>query len=100
MPRNAVGYEEDFFEWTQEQARLLRSGEFSQLDAENLAEEIDSVGRRDRREIADRVKDLLGELLKWGLQRGARCGSWEAAIVQQRYELELILDDSPSLKPI
>lgn len=98
MARNAVGYQEDFFEWTREQARLLRSGDFSQLDAENLAEEIESVGQRDRREVADRIEDLLAGLLKWSVQPGHRCGNWRSGIKQQRQELERVLDDSPSLR--
>ena len=51
MPRNSVAYDDDFFAWTQEQARLLRKGELTDVDAENLAEEIESMGRSDRREI-------------------------------------------------
>jgi len=98
MARNAVGYQEDFFEWTREQARLLRSGDFSRLDAENLAEEIESVGQRDRREVADRIEDLLVGLLKWSAQPGHRCGNWRSGIKQQRQELERVLDDSPSLR--
>lgn len=98
MARNAVGYQEDFFEWTREQARLLRSGDFSRLDAENLAEEIESAGRRDRREVADRIEDVLVGLLKWSVQPGHRCGNWRSKIQQQRQELERVLDDSPSLR--
>jgi hypothetical protein len=49
MPRNSVGYEEDFYGWTVEQSRLLRSGELSAIDVANIAEEIESMGRSDRR---------------------------------------------------
>jgi hypothetical protein len=55
MPRNAIEYEVDFFAWTEEQARLLRAGEVTDIDALNLAEEIESVGRSDRREIRSRL---------------------------------------------
>ena len=58
MSRNAVDYEKDFYAWTVEQARLLRSGELSAVDIENIAEEIESIGRSDRREIK---KELLSE---------------------------------------
>ncbi|MGA8381846.1 MAG: DUF29 family protein [Stellaceae bacterium] len=51
MSRNAVDYEKDFYAWTVEQARLLRSGELSAVDIENIAEETESIGRSDRREI-------------------------------------------------
>jgi hypothetical protein len=49
MRGNAVVYEEDLYLWTEEQERLLRSGEFSAIDAANIAEEIESMGRSDRR---------------------------------------------------
>jgi hypothetical protein len=98
MPRNTTGYEEDFYAWTLEQAKLLRSGDFSKIDALNVAEEIESVGRRDRRELADRLENLIGELLKWRCQPGARCGDWRSAILQRRFEIEHIIEDSPSLR--
>ena len=44
MPRNVIAYDEDFYGWTIEQARLLRSGEFADVDALNLAEEIEDMG--------------------------------------------------------
>lgn len=98
MPRNAPGYEDDFYIWTVEQAKLLRSGEFSKIDAMNVAEEIESLGRRDRREIADRLERLIVELLKWRFQAGARCGNWRSEILQQRFEIGHIIEDSPSLR--
>ena len=98
MPRNATGYEEDFYAWTVEQAKLLRSGKFSKIDALNVAEEIESIGRRDRRDLIDRLENLIVELLKWRSEAGARCGNWRSAILQQRFEIEQIVDDSPSLR--
>lgn len=98
VSRNTTGYEEDFYAWTIEQAKLLRSGEFSRIDTLNVAEEIESVGRRDRRELADRIEDLIVELLKWLCQPGARCGNWHSEILQQRFEIEHIINDSPSLR--
>lgn len=98
MSRNAVDYERDFFAWTVEQAELLRAGKLAQLDAANVAEEIESLGRRDRRELLDRLEKLIMELLKWRLDRGARCGYWESSMVQQRFEIDQIIDDSPSLR--
>jgi hypothetical protein len=98
MPRNTLGYEQDFYAWTVEQAKLLRSGEFSKVDALNVAEEIESVGRADRRELGDRLENLIAELLKWRSQPGARCGDWRGAILQQRFEIEHIVEGSPSLR--
>jgi len=98
MPRNTTGYEEDFYAWTIEQAKLLRSGKLSKIDALNVAEEIESVGRRDRRELGDRLENLIVELLKWRAQPGSRCGNWRSVILQQRFEIGQIVEDSPSLR--
>jgi hypothetical protein len=61
-------YERDFYAWTQEQAALLRSGRLEQLDTEHLAEEIEALGRQERRELVNRLGILLGHLLKWQFQ--------------------------------
>ena len=98
MRGNAVDYEEDFYLWTEEQARLLRSGEFSAIDAANIAEEIESMGRSDRRELKSRLIVLLTHLLKWRYQPEARSRSWSDTIREQRQQIELVLEDSPSLR--
>ncbi|HTW52412.1 MAG TPA: DUF29 domain-containing protein [Stellaceae bacterium] len=99
MPRNSVAYDDDFFAWTQEQARLLRAGEHADLDAENLAEEIESVGNSNRREIRNRLTVLLVHLLKWRFQSRRRGASWSATILEQRLQINSIMEDSPSLRP-
>src|SRR5580704_6432797 len=99
MPRNAVAYDEDFFAWTQEQARLLRQGEFSELDIENVAEELESMGRSDKRELRSRLVQLITHLLKWQYQPGFRSRSWTSTIGEQRDQVREVLDDSPSLRP-
>jgi Domain of unknown function DUF29 len=63
MPRNRVDYEEDFYAWTAEQARLLRSGELTSIDVANIAEEIESLGRSDKRAIESRLTVLPMHLL-------------------------------------
>ena len=55
MQRNSIEHEEDFYAWMVEQSRLLRAGEFSAIDAVNIAEEIESIGRSDRRELKSRL---------------------------------------------
>jgi len=99
MPRNAIDYEEDFYAWTVEQSRLLRAGEFSAIDAVNIAEEIESMGRSDRRELKSRLVILLMHLLKWRNQPGGRSRSWSATIDEQRLQIEGLLVESPSLQP-
>jgi hypothetical protein len=44
-------YDEDFFEWTRRNAELLRAGQLQQADIEHIAEEIEDMGKRDRREL-------------------------------------------------
>src|SRR5258705_4186328 len=100
MPRNSADYEEDFYAWTVEQSRLLRSGELSAIDAANIAEEIESMGRSDRREIKSRLVLLIMHLLKWRHQPAARSRSSSATIDAQRLQIEGILDESPSLRPM
>ena len=48
------GYDEDVILWAQEQARLLREGRFSELDIEHIADEIEDVGKSEKRELASR----------------------------------------------
>jgi hypothetical protein len=91
-------YDADFYQWTQQQAALLRAGELPALDLEHLAEEIEGMGARDRRELISRLAVLLAHLLKWQYQRELRSASWQRTIDEQRRQIELVLEDSPSLK--
>src|SRR5271170_1000786 len=100
MSRNAVAYDDDFFAWTQEQARLLRDGELADVDVENLAEEIGSMGKSDRREIRNRLIVLLTHLLKWQFQPSSRSTSWSGTIIEQRQQIGSVIADSPSLQQV
>ncbi len=100
MPRNAAAYDKDFYAWTQEQANLLRAGKFSEIDVENLAEELDSMGRSDRREIDSRLEVLLAHLLKWQVQVTFRSPSWRGTIREQRRRIAKLVRESPSLRPV
>ncbi len=91
-------YEEDFWLWTQTMAVALKSGNFSQLDLENLAEEVESLGRNDRRELQSRLVVLLMHLLKWQFQPEMRSGSWKGTLREQRRRINAVLKDSPSLR--
>jgi hypothetical protein len=99
MAGNAALYDEDFYAWSMEQARLLRGGEFARLDIENIAEELESMGRRDRREIESRLVVLLAHLLRWQVQVGFRSRSWSATIREHRRRIERLVRESPSLRP-
>jgi len=92
-------YEADFYAWTQEQAELLRSQQWSQIDLPNLVEEIESLGKQQRQELRNRLSVLLGHLLKWEYQPQRRSRSWLATLRIQRLDLAELLKDNPSLKP-
>lgn len=92
-----VRYEEDFNLWTEQMVELLRSRRFEELDIDNLIDELESMSKRDRREILSRLKLILMHLLKWNYQPSQRSASWET-IRNNREEIAQILQDSPSLK--
>ena len=92
-------YDKDFYAWTQEQASLLHSRQWSQLDLLNLVEEIEFLGRQERRELINRLSVLIGHLLKWQYQSQRRTRSWVATIAIQRLEIMKLIEESPSLKP-
>lgn len=89
--------EADYARWCAEQGALLRSGRLEALDRANLAEEIESLGRSDRREIESRLGVLLVHLLKWRFQAAKRSPGWRGTLREQRSRLARILADSPSL---
>jgi hypothetical protein len=90
-------YEKDFVLWLEHQAELLRQGRVAELDLENLAEEVESIGRSDKREVQNRLTTLLVHLLKYQYQAEQRSRSWLSTIAEQRRQLELVFKDSPSL---
>src|SRR4051794_12517875 len=92
-------YETDFYGWTQEQVSLLKTQQWEQLDTVNLIEEIETLGRRERQELRNRLGVLLGHLLKWQFQTEKRSNSCLSTIREQRVQIKLLLQDSPSLKP-
>jgi Domain of unknown function DUF29 len=94
-------YDQDFFLWTQEQAEALRRTKESNLplDWENLAEEIESLGKSDRRELAAQITRILRHLLKLEVSPAVepRAG-WRESVADARTAIELVLGDSPSLR--
>jgi len=92
-------YEQDFYAWTQEQAQLLRLGKLEGLDLENLAEEIESLGKQQKQELRNRFGVLIGHLLKWEYQPSLRGKSWRITIDVQREEILELVSENPSLKP-
>ncbi len=97
-PTAGSDYEADFFAWTQRTAALLRERRFEEVDVEYVAEEVEDMGRRERRELIRRIVVLLSHLLKWQLQPDQRSRSWKTTIVVQRAEIEELLADNPSFR--
>jgi len=98
MSANLHSYDSDVIAWANEQARLLREGQFSKLDIEHIAEEIEDVGKSEQRELANRLVKLLSHLLKWQFQPSRKGSSWEITIRNQRRAIQLHLKQVPSLK--
>jgi hypothetical protein len=94
-----VDYNADFYSWSMEQARLLRQGDWTHVDRENVAEEIDSLGREQFNKLESAIRVILVHLLKWDHQSAKRSRSWILAITAQRLEIEDVLADNPGLKP-
>ncbi len=96
-PKTLSLYDVDFYAWANQQAALLRAGRLAEADIANLAEELESMGRSEKRELVSRLAVLLMHLLKWRLQEKGRGKSWRLTIEIQRIELERHLADNPSL---
>ncbi len=93
-------YKTDFYAWSQKQAELLREEEWEKLDWQQIAEEIESLGRNDRREVKSRLGVLIMHLLKLTYQRRPAflTRSWRNTIAEQRNRLDEALAESPTLR--
>ena len=91
-------YERDYVDWLQKNAALLRAGRLDALDAENLAEELEDMGRSDVRALGSHLTVVMLHLLKWQYQPQARSSSWRGSIYNGRAAIADLLDDSPSLR--
>jgi hypothetical protein len=92
-------YEKDFYEWTVRNASLLRSGRASEADLAHIAEEIEDMGKRERRDLLHRLSIVIAHLLKWKVQPDRRSRSGELTIRVQRKDLAKLLSENPSLQP-
>lgn len=97
--RGQALYEQDFYAWVGEQVEALRSGHTQGLDIENLAEEIEDMGRSQRRAVKSALIIILIHLLKYRYQPQHRTNSWRASIREHRRRVRDELADSPSLRP-
>jgi hypothetical protein len=95
---NSATHDNDFYAWTQEQANLLKTGQLQQIDWQNIAEEIEDMGRSEKRQLESRLEILIMHLLKWQFQPNLRSRSWQLTIKEQRLRLEKLLQENPSLR--
>ena len=93
-------HDNDFYAWTLEQAALLRDGRVGEADLATIAEEIESMGKTEKRELVSRLTVLLLHLLKWPHQPSHRGKSWRLSIANARNEIIDHLEDNPSLKAV
>ena len=91
-------YDRDFSQWAEMTAQLLEEKRFDDIDVENLVEEVRALSRSDKREIRSRLIKLLSHLLKYNYQPQKRTDSWLSTISEQRRQILLIFEDSPSLR--
>ena len=99
MPAKPSLYESDLYAWSREQAELLRSGRLAEADLVHIAEEIESVGKTEKRELTSRLTVLLLHLAKWLYQPSLQSRSWRLSIEGQRLDIADLIDDNPSLRP-
>jgi hypothetical protein len=93
-----IDYDNDFYAWAITNAQLLRQQRFTEIDIENIAEELETLGRSEKRELVNRLAVLLAHLLKWQFQPERRGKSWELTIWEQRRKLTKHLRENPSLR--
>lgn len=92
-------YEIDYLQWLDTTVEKLRSRDYANVDWESLIEEIEDMGRSERRSLKSNLIVVLVHLLKWQFQPECRSGSWEGSIIEHRRRIREAIDDSPSLQP-
>jgi hypothetical protein len=103
IDNNKTLYDQDFYLWIQTTVQQLKERNLEQLDIENLIEEIDSMGRSEKKELKTRLVVLIEHLLKlqyWTEEKEYNARGWRNTVVEQRRQIAYTLADSPSLKAI
>lgn len=90
-------HDRDFHAWTFQQSALLREGRLSEADVAHIAEELESMGASERRELINRLAVLMAHRLKWQFQSELRGNSWRNAIDAQRFDVKESLEENPNL---
>ena len=92
-------YDTDYAAWLEEQVAHLRAGRLRALDVDNVAEELEGLMKKERRQLENRLEVLILHLLKWDHRPDQRSNRWRASVAEQRARIRRLLRDSPSLKP-
>lgn len=98
MESNQLNYEQDFYRWIYQNIELLKQRNFDALDIDILIDELESMAKRDRRELLSHLMILIAHLLKWQFQIEQRSSSWRGSIREQRIQIAEQLTESPSLR--
>ena len=91
-------YDQDFYLWLEQAVNLLKEGNLAELDIENLIEEIETMGRSEKRAVTSNLEIILIHLLKYKYQPQKRSNSWQYTLIEHRLRLLEEFEDSPSLK--
>jgi Domain of unknown function DUF29 len=100
MPAKPSRRDQDFYAWSLQQAALLRERRIAEADLDLIAEEIESMGKTEKRELVSRLAVLILHLLKWRFQPKGRGNSWRLSIANARDEIADLIADNPSLKSV
>jgi hypothetical protein len=98
MLSNNSAYNKDFYKWTKMQTNFLKQGEFSKLDIDHLIEELDALGRSEKRTLESYLTVLLLHLLKMKYQPNKKTKSWELSVKNSKHKINVLLKENPSLK--
>jgi hypothetical protein len=102
QPTTQTLYDQDYYLWLKTTINQIRTGQFSAVDLENLLEELETMGRSEKRAIESLLTNLLVHLLKlkyWDNEREINQGHWQGEVRTFRRQIKKSLKDSPSLKP-
>jgi len=94
----STAYDIDFVAWLDQQVEWLRAGQLERLDSTNLIEELEYMSTKKKNSLKHRLRILLAHLLKYQFQPSHICGSWRGTIDTQRFRIESLLEQSPSLR--
>ncbi len=96
LRRAAPGYEADYAAWLDHQVALLKADRWSDVDKDNLIDEVESLGRSNFRSFVSAIETVLVHMLKWDYQPERRSRSWQGSILEHRRRIEEELEDCPS----